>query len=344
MLKTIIQAKIITPFPENVRFERTSRYAIKVALAHAREVDSVTETHGAPTTLRWVIPPHKSTNSLQSHGFRHVPTSPPDSLVELVDRGPNPDSEYCYWKGYAESAASGVSMYNVHDLELKPDQKAPRKRTNSSCEDNATCSDEDRMYSASDIQLKRRKLEKTDMANNQVESSPTNLSYLMLQPAQDDTPDDEFCTRETRHSGISTNTAALSIKTDSPSSQLQNESEKVIYKNPDRVRNEPYPTPPSTPSTLGSSSDYGNYLFGVGHPGTHTSPIAQARNGFQSPWELSQHTIQHNYHEFKAMALRQSTKQADWGDASFEKIFLEESDAEQWHSSDVDDLDEEMDG
>ncbi|KAH7552928.1 hypothetical protein BM1_07901 [Bipolaris maydis] len=344
VLETIIQAKIITLFPENVRFERTSRYAINVQLAHAREVDSVTEIHGASTTPALVIRAHKRASSLQSHACRHVHTSPPDSLIKLVDRSPDPDSECCYWKGYAEPAASGASMHNVHDLELETGQKAPRKRMNSSGEDKVTRPDENRMHSVTDIQLKRRKLEKTDMADKQVESPPTSLSHVMLQSRQDDAPDDKFCTRETRHSGISMNTPALSIKTYSPSSQLQNESDKMIYEKPGRLRNEPYPTPPSTPYTPSSSSDYGNYSFRIGHPGTHTAPMAQARNGFQSPYELSQHAIQHNYHEFREMALRQSTEQADWGDASFEKIFLEESDVEDWHSSDIDDLGEEMDG
>ncbi|XP_014556619.1 hypothetical protein COCVIDRAFT_26627 [Bipolaris victoriae FI3] len=344
VLETIMQAKVITRFPKNVLFERTSRYVIKVELAHAREVNSMTETHGVPTTLALVIPPHKSTNSLQSHGCRHVPTSPPDSLVELVDRGPDPNSECCDSKEYVEPVASGVSMQNVHDPELETGKKAPKKRTNSSREDNAIHPDDNRTHGAPDIQLKRRKLKKTDVADSQVESPPTDLSCSMLQSAQDDTPDDKFCTREMRRLSISINMAAPLIKTDSPSSQLQNESEKVIYRKPDRVRNEPYPTPPSTPSSLASSSDYGNYCSRVERPGTHTSQMAQARNGSLCLYELSQDTIQHNYHEFEAMALCQSTKQADWGDSSFEKIFMEESDAEGWHSSDVDDVDEEMDG
>ncbi|EUC42092.1 hypothetical protein COCMIDRAFT_29221 [Bipolaris oryzae ATCC 44560] len=346
VLETIIQAKIITRFPEKVRFERRSRYAIKFNTVHARQFDSVTETHRALTTLILAIPPHKSTESLQLYGCRHGPTSLPDSLVDRVDRGPDPDPDSeCYKKGYAESAASSVSMHNVHDLELEPGAKVSRKRTNSSHADNATRADENFMNSAPDIQLKRQKLEKNNMADSHVESPPTNLPYPMLQSMQDDTPDAKSWTRESRHSGVLMNTATFSIKIDSPSSQLQNESDEVIHKKPNRVRNERYPTPPpSTNSMLGSSSDYGNYFHEAGHPCTHTSPIAQGRNGPRSPWELSQDTIQHNYHEFEAMALCQSKNQADWGDASFEEIFMEESDAEDWRSSDLDDLGEEMDG
>jgi hypothetical protein len=345
--ETILQAKIITRFPGNVRFERTSRYAIKIELTTA-----TTETDQTQTQLTRCTSPPKNSLLSQAGLYRRVSASSSDPLIELIDYRSAPfEGDYFYWQEHTERAPVDDSRHNVCSTESSLCQKSLRKRTHLWPDDAVIGLDETRLHEPHDrspeAQLKRRKLENANVENIHFGSRRVRLPYSKLCLAEERKSDDEHHEEMMRHHDIPTGVAPAlsSTQADSSPPELRNGTEKVLCKKLDRAEKIQYPTPPLTPLTP-FLSDFGarNQSVDASHTNTHASPLHHTRTGFKFSSQLSQHMIQHNYREFEAMALQGSTQQSHWDNVSFEKIFLGDSEAEDWHSSDVDGWSEEMNG
>lgn len=86
-----------------------------------------------------------------------------------------------------------------------------------------------------------------------------------------------------------------------------------------------------------ASADENHDLRGGGGGGSDTESKRRKLEQMElaDSFQLSQETIQHNYCEFEAIARKCRTEQPDVGDMSFEKIFLGDSELEDWQSSEM---------
>lgn len=121
-------------------------------------------------------------------------------------------------------------------------------------------------------------------------------------------------------------------------SNAANEPLKELCEEPERTATLQCPTPPRRASDSKysdrGSPDSASDASDIDVPGPSRTTIT---SGPKHSSELSQEIIRHNYEEFMEAARRKRLEQPDVGDMSFEKIFLADSEAESWHSSDVGD-------
>lgn len=120
-----------------------------------------------------------------------------------------------------------------------------------------------------------------------------------------------------------------------------NEAGGMLSSGLDRTIGVKYSTPPCTPSTS-SSNDLEPRRGSNGPVNMRESPSRYSRAGCRFSPHLSQQMIQQNYREFEKMALRKLINEPCLGDMSFGKIFLDDGEAEDWHSSDLEGLSDEV--
>lgn len=364
-----MQANLTTQFPEGVQLERASRYAIKVEVVDACRFGTTVEKHGKQhkSPLDTHMQPRRGTRINQLFLRRRRLCSrlldcPPQALPSSIEQRCSVDS-YSDPGMSSENATAETEMQDLAHSEAPLDSHSPRKRKISLCENVVSkpeelCSNELHEYS-SEVDLKRRKMKQPDVTNSLVALTPLNQSGLVSCPSEGHEPDTILKAFDTLLQCVKTRSpqdeehkgmvrrlgdpvhAALTLVLASVRFQLSDSTNgppKEACEKPESTATLQCPTPPrrasdSRYSDRGSPDGTSN-PSDIDVPGPPKINITSGSKHFS---ELSQEIIRHNYEEFMEVARRKTLEQPDVGDMSFEKIFMGDSEAESWHSSDVGD-------
>jgi len=376
----VIEARTVVEFPESVRFERVSRYAIKISVATSTQRTTTLDQHVSQANTpkkRWA---HSYTNSPVSktrpHGIgpRKWINSPLDNSV----------NEH-------QSMAADKDLKDVNPVTIPPIIEiitsagsvatvSPKKRKSSLSDaailaiDTAT----DKMEAS----FKRQKLEESEdgrsdtstlsAGHEPVEPHPT-LAVVPQMTQRSSPKNHEEKELPTKLSYRTENIndilqryriihdPASFLPKDRPSKTANNETITVAsarYTTPPRR----CPTPPFSTASPQVSPRTVSLTAAIGPsprkplrlPSSPTYSQSNKRVDschFQSlaTADLSQRQIQSNYREFEEWAMRKKTRGlGDVGDLQFERIFLGDSE-EEWGSwgedADADaDADDDVDG
>jgi hypothetical protein len=381
--ETLVQASTVTQFPEDVRFERVSRYAVKGKVVEILQVGIMPDKHRLqleePLTP-WV-PSYTSTPLSKT---RPLSISPRPCYVDALGRlrrvfleshsTQNRDPEEAAWKE--------VLIHEVIPSDPDLQSGSPKKRKSSmrsaSSDEKSTLKVVDQ---ESDTCLKRQKLQLPDELSmptinvidlqksctvieepavvvqrfNATIGSPDSL----YQSVESEHPEKRRHSDGVRRMSLATAHTAADIEQPWPKDNdhhailMEKEKSVALPPTPGIRSQDPVLRSP-TPIYLTKESDYSD--ASAPNSASNASDLDAQKSGhgiggarLQHYTELSQDEIQKNYREFEEVAKRRMTDPtsrlvSDVGDMNFERIFLGDSEVEDWNFEDIDGLSEGMSG
>ncbi|KAI4949417.1 hypothetical protein J4E91_005156 [Alternaria rosae] len=367
--ETIVQAKTITQFPDDVRFERVSRYAVKGEVMDIRRVDATPDNH-TPQQKEFQTPwvPSYTSTPLSKTRRRKAPVSPsPDEKADFL-----------------ATSITDAFMLSGPDLPAGSPKKRKASLRSTSFDGTSTLQSADH---ESNAYLKRQRLESSGDIHLLTTSTSTEVIALQKKLAAIAQDVDAMCkrlnppitqvygngsdvlrysediVRRLREAVASSHPSVPTVfATDILQQQGEDRQKSLIGKGKIVVLP---PTPAleqydsllprsSSPICLTSEPDDSdaispNSAINVSSLGAQQPGHGGSANRRRHLTELSQDEIQKNYREFEAVAQRRMTDPTyapvgDVGEMNFEHIFLGDSEVEDLSLGDIDGLSEEMSG
>lgn len=327
--ETLIQASIVTKFPEDVRFERVSRYVVKVEIVDTLQVHAVPDEY-RPQTEDASTPPIPSyisepwSNNLASPRLQQHRDSKPAFFGALRKRFPDsPKKRKAVLRSTSYDGMSPVELvYDESDTDVKRQKLALRDDIDM----HAATFESQRYQSA--VEECEVVLEALDTFRQNVENRTTSVErepsevalrlYAAVAPAF-----------HVVYAAIKKELLELKDPKDDCCHTPVKEKKEIPIIPTGQV-----PTPPDSP--MESRSSFASTSESASN--TSIPNIANSAMELSSPHhlrssELSQDEIQKNYREFEEVAKRRKTDptttfSCDVGDIEFERIFMEDSEVE----------------
>lgn len=342
--ETLVQASMVTQFPNNVRFERTSRYIVKVEVVDRLQVDAMPDKYRQQAADVSMLPMPPYTNKLYSKTR--------SSLSMRQHRDLNPGFFEASRKRHSDSpkkrkaslhSASNHAMSPVELMHGKPDTRLKRQKLGLPSGVDMHVALADLLNHRTAAEDCRAMLEALETFRQSMESRTSSdrrrASGLALRLHEAVAP-----ALEVAHTAIIKDLSSLvdlkDLKDDCSTPVKEKNFLFTCEISLSRLPTPPHPaieTDSSYASATESASNSSDLDTTKTIVGTNSARSLHSA-------ELSQDEIQKNYREFEEVARRRKTNLAtvlscDVGDIDFERIFLEDSELEG-----VSGLSDDMDG